>query len=165
EGTSKIFGVPGESYLSVMDAIYDNDHIEYVSARQEGGASYMAEGYAKASGEVGVCMATRGPGATNLSIGLHTAKQDSTPLVALIGQVERPFMGKEAFQEVDFEAYFSHLCKWSVEINEVERIPELLHRAFYEARSGRPGPVVVSLPHDMLEEYTTYTNSKPLHVN
>src|SRR5699024_2345651 len=111
------------------------------------------------------CMATRGPGATNLSIGLHTAKQDSTPLVALIGQVERPFMGKEAFQEVDFEAYFSHLCKWSVEINEVERIPELLHRAFYEARSGRPGPVVVSLPHDMLEEYTTYTNSKPLHVN
>lgn len=116
----------------------------------------MAEAYAKASGKVGVCMATRGPGATNLSIGLHTAMQDSTPLVALIGQVERPFKEREAFQEVDFAAYFSHLCKWAVEIDSAERIPELLHRAFYVARSGRPGPVVVSLPHDMLEDVIDY---------
>jgi len=165
EGTSKIFGVPGESYLSVMDAIYDNDHIEYVSARQEGGASYMAEGYAKASGEVGVCMATRGPGATNLSIGLHTAQQDSTPMVALIGQVERNFRDREAFQEVDFVGFFSHLCKWTVEINNASRIPELLHRAFHVARSGRPGPVLVSLPEDMLDDIVSDQTYKPYHVS
>jgi len=165
EGVQKAFCVPGESYLGVIDGVYEHPSIELISTRHESGASFMAEAYAKASGDVGVCMATRGPGATNLSIGLHTAMQDSTPLVALIGQVERPFMGKEAFQEVDFEAYFSHLCKWTVEINEVERIPELMHRAFYETRSGRPGPVVVSLPHDMLEDVTDYTDSQSLKVN
>lgn len=112
----------------------------------------MAEAYAKASGEVGVCMATRGVGASNLAIGLHTANQDSTPLVALLGQVERPYRKKEAFQEVDLASFFGHLCKWTVEIEEADRIPELLHRAFHVARTGRPGPVVVSLPHDMLED-------------
>lgn len=156
EGVEKAFCVPGESYLGVIDALYEHPSIELISTRHEGGASFMAEAYAKASGKVGVCMATRGPGATNLSIGLHTAMQDSTPVVALIGQVERSFKGKEAFQEVDFSSYFSHLCKWTVEIDSVERIPELLHRAFYVARSGRPGPVVVSLPHDMLEDTMTY---------
>ncbi|VEF46269.1 acetolactate synthase large subunit, biosynthetic type [Bacillus freudenreichii] len=156
EGVKKAFCVPGESYLGVIDALYEHSDIELISTRHEGGASFMADAYAKASGQVGVCMATRGPGATNLSIGLHTAMQDSTPLVALIGQVERPFKGKEAFQEVDFTSYFSHLCKWAVEIESVERIPELLHRAFYTARSGRPGPVVVSLPHDMLEDTMDY---------
>ncbi len=156
EGVKKAFCVPGESYLGVIDALYEHPEIELISTRHEGGASFMAEAYAKASGKVGVCMATRGPGATNLSIGLHTAMQDSTPLVALIGQVERPFKGKEAFQEVEFSEYFSHLCKWAVEIDSVERIPEILHRAFYTARSGRPGPVVVSLPHDMLEDTMEY---------
>lgn len=156
EGVEKAFCVPGESYLGVIDGLYEHPKIELISTRHEGGASFMAEAYAKASGKVGVCMATRGPGATNLSIGLHTAMQDSTPLVALIGQVERPFKGKEAFQEVDFAAYFSHLCKWAVEIDAAERIPETLHRAFYIARSGRPGPVVVSLPHDMLEDVIEY---------
>src|SRR5699024_3232364 len=165
EGVKRAFCVPGESYLGVIDGVYNHRSIQLISTRHEGGASFMAEAYAKASGDVGVCMATRGPGATNLSIGLHTAMQDSTPVVALIGQVERPFIGKEAFQEVDFEAYFSHLCKWSVEIDDVERIPEILHRAFYEARSGRPGPVVVSLPHDMLEDITTYKESKPIRFN
>ncbi|HLR71848.1 MAG TPA: thiamine pyrophosphate-dependent enzyme [Pseudogracilibacillus sp.] len=165
EGVKRAFCVPGESYLGVIDGLYNHPSIQLISTRHEGGASFMAEAYAKASGDVGVCMATRGPGATNLSIGLHTAMQDSTPVVALIGQVERPFIGKEAFQEVDFEAYFSHLCKWSVEIDDVERIPEILHRAFYEARSGRPGPVVVSLPHDMLEDITTYIDSKPIRFN
>jgi len=165
EGISKVFGVPGESYLNVMDAIYDNDNIEYVSARQEGGASFMAEGYAKASGEVGVCMATRGPGATNLSIGLHTAHQDSTPMVALIGQVERDFRDREAFQEVDFVGFFSHLCKWTVEINKADRIPELLHRAFHVARSGRPGPVLVSLPEDMLDDIVSDQTYKPYYVS
>ncbi len=156
EGVEKAFCVPGESYLGVIDGLYEHPTIDLISTRHEGGASFMAEAYAKASGKVGVCMATRGPGATNLSIGLHTAMQDSTPLVALIGQVERPFKGKEAFQEVDFAAYFSHLCKWAVEIDSAERIPEILHRAFYIARSGRPGPVVVSLPHDMLDDVVEY---------
>ncbi|NYF25243.1 thiamine pyrophosphate-dependent enzyme [Sporosarcina sp. JAI121] len=156
EGVKNAFCVPGESYLGVIDALYEHSEIQLISTRHEGGASFMAEAYAKASGEVGVCMATRGPGATNLSIGLHTAMQDSTPLVALIGQVERPFKGKEAFQEVEFSSYFSHLCKWAIEIDSVERIPEMLHRAFYTARSGRPGPVVVSLPHDMLEDTIEY---------
>lgn len=165
EGVKKVFGVPGESYLHVLDAFYDQSDIEYISTRQEGGASFMAEGYAKASGTVGVCMATRGPGATNLSIGLHTAQQDSTPLIALIGQVERPFRDREAFQEVDFVAYFSHLCKWTVEINDAERIPELLHRAFHVARSGRPGPVLVSLPEDMLEDVTETVTHHAYHVS
>lgn len=159
EGVEKAFCVPGESYLGVIDGLYEHPDIDLISTRHEGGASFMAEAYAKASGKVGVCMATRGPGAANLSIGLHTAMQDSTPLIALIGQVERPFKGKEAFQEVDFAAYFSHLCKWAVEIDSVERIPEILHRAFYIARSGRPGPVVVSLPHDMLEDEMEYMES------
>lgn len=162
EGVKTAFCVPGESYLGVIDGLYNHPTIQLISTRHEGGASFMAESYAKATGDVGVCMATRGPGATNLSIGLHTAMQDSTPLVALIGQVERPFIGREAFQEVDFEAYFSHLCKWAVEIDDVERIPEILHQAFYKARSGRPGPVVVSLPHDMLEDFTIYEGSKPI---
>src|SRR5690625_1310959 len=165
EGVKKAFCVPGESYLGVIDSLYNHPSIQLISTRHEGGASFMAEAYAKASGEVGVCMATRGPGATNLSIGLHTAMQDSTPVVALIGQVERPFKGKEAFQEIDFAAYFSHLCKCAVEIDVAVRLPEILHRAFYEARSGRPGPVVVSLPHDMLEDVTTEKESKPIQFN
>lgn len=162
EKVRKAFCVPGESYLGVIDALYEHPSIQLISTRHEGGASFMAEAYAKASGEVGVCMATRGPGAANLSIGLHTAMQDSTPLVALIGQVERPFKGREAFQEVDFSAYFSHLCKWAIEIDSADRISELLHRAFYMARSGRPGPVVVSLPHDMLEDVADYVEQPVL---
>lgn len=156
EGVKKAFCVPGESYLGVIDALYEHPQIQLISTRHEGGASFMADAYAKASGEVGVCMATRGPGATNLSVGLHNAMQDSTPVVALIGQVERAFKGREAFQEIEFSSFFSHICKWAVEIDTVERIPEILHRAFYTARSGRPGPVVVSLPHDMLEDTTEY---------
>lgn len=162
EGVEKAFCVPGESYLGVINGLYKHPSIELITTRHESGASFMAEAYAKTSGKVGVCMATRGPGATNLSIGLHTAMQDSTPVVALIGQVERPFKGREAFQEVEFTSYFSHLCKWAVEIGSVERIPELLHRAFYIAHSGRPGPVVVSLPHDMLEDTVTYVEGQVL---
>lgn len=152
EGVTKVFGVPGESFLNVLDAMYEEPSMEFISGRQEGGSSFMAEGYAKSTGEVGVCMATRGPGATNLSAGLHTAQQDSTPMVAMLGQVERHFMGREAFQEVDFASYFKDLCKWSVEIDDASRIPEILHRAFHIARSGRPGPVVVSLPEDMQDD-------------
>lgn len=165
EGVKKIFGVPGESYLNVLDAIYEqSDDIQFISTRQEGGASFMAEGYAKATGEVGVCMATRGPGATNLSIGIHTAQQDSTPLVALIGQVERPFKYREAFQEVNYLSFFDDLCKWVVEIDDVKRIPELLHRAFHIARSGRPGPVVVSLPEDMQDDFIEENVYEPIRI-
>ncbi|MES1042657.1 thiamine pyrophosphate-dependent enzyme [Peribacillus simplex] len=164
ENVNKIFGVPGESYLEVLDALYQHPRIEFISTRHEGGASFMAEGYAKASGKVGVCMATRGPGATNLSIGLHTAQQDSTPLVALIGQVDRPHKNREAFQEIDLAAYFSHLCKWTVEIDRTERIPELLHRAFHIARTGRPGPVLVSLPEDMLTEIAEVKELHSYHI-
>jgi acetolactate synthase-1/2/3 large subunit len=152
EGVEKFFCVPGESYLGVLDALYDKSGIQVISTRHEGGASFMAEGYAKMSGKVGVCAATRGVGSANLSIGIHTAYQDSTPMVALIGQVERPFRGREAFQEVDLASYYGHIAKWAVEIDRAERIPEILHRAFAVARSGRPGPVVVGLPHDMLED-------------
>ncbi len=165
EGVEKAFCVPGESYLGVIDGLYNHSHIQLISTRHEGGASFMADSYAKASQKVGVCMATRGPGATNLSIGLHTSMQDSTPVVALIGQVEKKFKGKEAFQEVEFASYFQHLCKWAIEIDSAERIPELLHRAFYIARSGRPGPVVVSLPHDMLEEEIEYREGNRLHYS
>lgn len=170
EGVRKVFGVPGESYLNVLDAMYEEPSIEFISGRQEGGVSFMADGYAKATGGVGVCMATRGPGATNLSAGLHTAQQDSTPVVAMLGQVERKFKNREAFQEVNFAAYFKELCKWSVEIDDASRIPEILHRAFHVARSGRPGPVVVSLPEDMQDDivediqhefYNTIRVSKP----
>jgi acetolactate synthase-1/2/3 large subunit len=164
EGVTKVFGVPGESYLNVLDALFEENEIDFISARQEGGASFMAEGYAKAKGEVGVCTATRGPGATNLSIGLHTAQQDSTPLVALIGQVERPFKNREAFQEVDFVSFFKDLCKWTVEIDDANRIPEILHRAFHVARSGRPGPVLVSLPEDMQDDLVTRDTHGPIKV-
>lgn len=160
EHVEQAFCVPGESYLGVIDSIYEHEMIDLITTRHESSAAFMAEAYAKETGKVGVCMATRGPGATNLSIGLHTAMQDSTPVIALIGQVERPFLGKEAFQEIDLAAYFRHLCKATVEIDIVERIPELLHHAFYTAKSGRPGPVVVSLPHDMLEDGMDYKGSK-----
>jgi acetolactate synthase I/II/III large subunit len=152
EGVEKVFCVPGESYLSVLNEMYQHPNIELITGRHEGGVSFMTEGYAKASGKVGVCFATRGPGATNLSIGLHTANQDSTPVVAFIGQVEKEFCGKEGFQEIDLAEYFSHLVKWTVEINDASRVPELVHRAFHMARSGRPGPVVISLPQDVLDE-------------
>lgn len=165
ENVKKIFCVPGESYLSVMDGLYDYPEIQLISTRHEGGAGFMAEGYAKSSGEVGVCMVTRGPGAANMSIAIHTAQQDSTPMVALIGQIERANKEKEAFQEVDLQAFFSHLCKWTVEITQTERIPELLHRAFHIARSGRPGPVVVSLPQDMLNEVAEYVELNSYHTN
>src|SRR5690625_2932690 len=165
EGVTKVFGVPGESFLNVLDAIYEEPSIEFISGRQEGGVSFIAEGYAKATGEVAVCMATRGPGATNLSAGLHTAQQDSTPMVAMLGQVERHFMGREAFQEVDFASYFKDLCKWSVEIDDANRIPEILHRAFHVARSGRPGPVLVSLPEDMQDDIVTRDTHGPIKVS
>ncbi|WP_028784503.1 thiamine pyrophosphate-dependent enzyme [Thalassobacillus devorans] len=150
EGITKVFCVPGESYLPVLDEIYEEPSIDLISARHEGGASFMAEGYAKASGKPGVVMATRGVGAANLSIGVHTAYQDSTPMVVFLGQVDSKFLGREGFQEVDLVQFFKPITKWAVEINQADRVPELIQRAFRIAQTGRPGPVVVSLPEDML---------------
>ncbi|NCU18457.1 thiamine pyrophosphate-binding protein [Pallidibacillus pasinlerensis] len=152
EGITKVFCVPGESYLPLLDALYDEDSIELISCRHEGGAAFMAEGYAKASLKPGVVMATRGVGGNNLGIGIHTAYQDSTPLVVFLGQVSTKFRGREGFQEIDLDEYFKHIAKWTVEIHDPERTVELVTRAFRIAQSGRPGPVVVSLPEDVLPE-------------
>ncbi|WP_239587093.1 thiamine pyrophosphate-dependent enzyme [Bacillus ectoiniformans] len=152
EGVTKVFCVPGESYLPLMDAIYEEETMQLVSARHEGGAAFMAEGFAKATSIPGVVLATRGVGAANVAIGVHTAYQDSTPMVVFLGQVHRQFRGREGFQEVDLEQFFGPIAKWTVEIRDAERVPELVQRAFRMARTGRPGPVVISLPEDVLKQ-------------
>jgi acetolactate synthase I/II/III large subunit len=152
EEINHVFCVPGESYLEVMDAIYDVDGMELISTRHEGGAAFMAEAYAKATGKPGIAMATRGVGGSNLAIGIHTAHQDSTPMVVFLGQVDSKFRGREGFQEVELDRFFGHICKWAVEIRDVERIPEIVQRAFRIAKSGRPGPVVVALPADIIKQ-------------
>ncbi|MDQ0214151.1 acetolactate synthase-1/2/3 large subunit [Oikeobacillus pervagus] len=151
EGVTKVFCVPGESYLPVLDAIYDEPTIDLISARHEGGASFMAEGYAKATRKPGVVMATRGVGGANLTIGVHTAFQDSTPMVVFLGQVHSQFRGREGFQEIELDQFFGPIAKWTVEIKDASRVPELVQRAFRIAQTGRPGPVVISLPEDMLK--------------
>lgn len=155
EQVRNVFCVPGESYLAILNALYDVREINVISARHESGAAFMAEGYAKTSGEPGVVLATRGVGATNLSIGVHTAYQDSTPMIVLLGQVNHTFRGREAFQEVDLDRFFGHIAKWAVEINDPKRIPEMMQKAFHISRSGRPGPVVISLPEDVLQMCAT----------
>lgn len=151
EGVHTVFTVPGESFLPVLDALYEHrDRIGTVSHRHESAAGFAADGYAKASGEVGVCLVTRGVGSGNLAIALHTAFQDSTPLVALVGQVPTHVRHREAFQEVDLDRVFGPMTKRAFEVTRTDRIPELLQRAFRVARSGRPGPVVVGLPEDVL---------------
>ena len=150
EGVSKVFCVPGESYLPVLDALYGEASIDVVSNRHEGGAAFMAEGYAKASLKPGIVLATRAVGGANLSIGVHTAYQDSTPMIVFLGQVHRKFRGREGFQEVELDRYFQHIAKWTVEVTDPGRMPEMVQRAFRIAQSGRPGPVVVSLPEDVL---------------
>lgn len=152
-GTDRVFCVPGESYLAALDALYDaSKDIDLIICRQEGGAAYMAEAYGKLTGKPGICFVTRGPGATNASIGVHTAFQDSTPMLLFIGQVARDQRDREAFQEIDYRRMFSPIAKWVVEIDRAERIPELVSQAFHRAVNGRPGPVVVALPEDMLTD-------------
>ena len=152
QGVDRIYCVPGESYLPVLDALYDVPEIEVVSARHEGAAANMAEADGKLTGRPGICFVTRGPGATHAAVGVHTAFQDSTPMVLFIGQVARDARDREGFQEVDFRAMFAPLAKWAAEIDDPARIPEYLSRAFRVALSGRAGPVVLSLPEDMLSE-------------
>ena len=153
QAVDRIFCVPGESYIAVLDALHDKrNEIELVVCRQEGGAANMAEAHGKLTGRPGICFVTRGPGATNASIGVHTAFQDSTPMILFIGQVGRDFIDREGFQEVDFRAMFAPLAKWVAQIDDPARIPEYLHRAFQTAMAGRPGPVVLALPEDMLSQ-------------
>ncbi|HKU87680.1 MAG TPA: thiamine pyrophosphate-binding protein [Casimicrobiaceae bacterium] len=145
------FGVPGESYLAVLDALHDvRDRLPFVICRQEGGAAYMAEAYGKLTGRPGVVFVTRGPGATNAAVGIHTAAQDSTPLVAFVGQVGSDTVDREAFQEIDYRRMYSGVAKWAAQIDRADRIPEYVAHAFRLAMSGRPGPVVLALPEDML---------------
>jgi acetolactate synthase I/II/III large subunit len=149
QGVDHVFCVPGESYLAVLDALHDAT-INVTVCRQEGGAAMMAEAAGKLTGRPGICMVTRGPGATNASHGVHIAMQDSSPMILFIGQIETGMREREAFQEVDYKAFFGSMAKWVVEIDKVERIPELVTRAFRVAMQGRPGPVVIALPEDML---------------
>ena len=159
-GATRAFGVPGESYLAVLDALHDTaGKLDFVLCRNEGGAAFMAAAWGKLTGQPGLCMVTRGPGATNASIGIHTAMQDSAPMLVFVGQVGTDMRGREAFQEIDYRAMFGTVAKWAVEIDHVDRIPEILARAWTTALSGRPGPVVIALPEDML---TSLSSAAPL---
>ena len=148
-GVKRVFQVPGESFLAALDGLLDHD-IEVVTCRHEGAAAMMAEAHAKLTGQVGVCFVTRGPGACNASAGIHIARQDSSPVVMFVGQISRSDRGREAFQEVDYRQMFGDLAKWVEEVDQTERLPEFIQRAFQTALSGRPGPVVLALPEDML---------------
>ncbi|MGN6461811.1 MAG: thiamine pyrophosphate-binding protein, partial [Pseudolabrys sp.] len=150
-GVTHAFCVPGESYLAALDALHDSA-IELIVCRQEGGAACMAEAHGKATGRPGICFVTRGPGATNASAGIHIAQQDSSPMIVFVGQVGRDMREREAFQELDYRAVFGTMAKWATEIDDPARIPEIVSRAFHTACNGRPGPVVVALPEDMLRE-------------
>ena len=165
QGARMAFGVPGESYLPLLDGLHDvRDKLSFVLCRQEGGASYMAEAYGKLTGEPGVLLVTRGPGATNGSIGVHTAFQDSTPLVMLIGQVGSDFLEREAFQEIDYRRMFGQMAKWVAQIDRAERIPEYVSHAFHTAMAGRPGPVVLALPEDVLFSQAAVADVAKHHV-
>ncbi|MFN7723605.1 MAG: thiamine pyrophosphate-binding protein [Rubrivivax sp.] len=172
QGVDTCFGVPGESYLAVLDGLHEHrDRIRFIACRQEGGAAFMAEAQGKLSGRPGVCFVTRGPGATNASIGLHTAFQDSTPMVLFVGQVASDQRDREAFQEVDYRQMFGPgtlgMAKWVGEVHSADRLPEYVSRAFHTALQGRPGPVVLVLPEDMLTTPTAapvLPRAEPAHA-
>lgn len=159
-GVERISCVPGESYLAVLDALKDSG-IETLVCRQEGGAAMMADTWGRLTGKPGICMVTRGPGATNASAGLHVAKQDSIPMILFIGQIGRDMKEREAFQEVEYRRAFTEFAKWVGEIDDARRIPEFVTRAFAVATSGRPGPVVLTLPEDMLLDEVDAPEAKP----
>ena len=159
-GVQHVFCVPGESYLAVLDAFHDRA-LKITVCRQEGGACMMAEAVGKVTGRPGVCFVTRGPGATNASPGIHIARQDSTPLVMFVGQIGRDMREREAFQELDYRAVFGSMTKWVTEIDDPARVPEIVSRAFHTAANGRPGPVVVAIPEDMLTERVAVADAPP----
>jgi acetolactate synthase-1/2/3 large subunit len=151
QGVDLAFCVPGESFLAVLDALYDaRESLRLIVCRHEGGAAYMAEAYGKLTGRPGIAFVTRGPGASNAAVGIHTAQQDSTPLIVFVGQVGSDFHDREAFQEIDYRRMYGSIAKWAAQIDCAERIPEYVARAFRVATQGRPGPVVLALPEDML---------------
>lgn len=161
-GADTAYCVPGESYLEVLDALHDvKDRFTLINARHEAGAANMAEAHGKLTGEPGICMVTRGPGACHAAIGVHIAQQDSTPMILLVGQIARGTTDREAFQEVDYRAMFGPIAKWATQIEDPRRIPEYMARAFRVATSGRPGPVVVALPEDMLTEVVAVADARP----
>jgi len=161
-GADTAYCVPGESYLEVLDALHDvQDRFSLINARHEAGAANMAETYGKLTGKPGICMVTRGPGACHAAIGVHIAQQDSTPMILLVGQIARDTTDREAFQEVDYRAMFGPIAKWATQIDDPARVPEYMARAFRVATSGRPGPVVISLPEDMLTEVVSVADARP----
>ena len=162
-GTDTVFSVPGESFLAVLDGLYDSP-IRLITCRHEAGAANMADAYGKLTGRPGICIVTRGPGATHASVGVHTAFQDSTPLILLVGQVASDQVEREAFQEMDYRRMFGPMAKWVAQIDRADRIPEYVARAFTAACAGRPGPVVVALPEDMLSSETDVPDVLPFHV-
>lgn len=161
-GCKAVFGVPGESYLTALDALWERANVvRYVTCRHEGGACFMAAAYADATGDPGVCFVTRGPGAMNAAIGLHAAFQGSTPLILLVGQISTAHRDREAFQELDYRHVFGPMAKWVAEIDHPSRIPEYLNRAWRTAISGRPGPVVLVFPEDVLKAESDAPDLKP----
>jgi acetolactate synthase-1/2/3 large subunit len=160
-GARLAFGVPGESFLAALDAFVDHPELSFITCRQEGGAAMMAEAYGKLTNEPGICFVTRGPGATSASAGVHVAFQDSTPMILFIGQVARDMLEREAFQEIDYRRMYGQLAKWVAQIDDPARIPEYVSRAFYTATSGRPGPVVLALPEDVLSALCLATPAHP----
>ena len=161
QGCDRVFLVPGESFLAALDGLHDLPGIGTVVCRQEGGAAMMAEAYGKLTGRPGVCMVTRGPGATNAAAGVHVAFQDSTPLVLIIGQVGRDMLDREAFQEMDYRRMYGEMAKWVAQVDQTERIPEYMSRAFHTASSGRPGPVVLAMPEDVLSARADVPDARP----
>lgn len=159
-GVERVFSVPGESFLAALDGLYASG-IQNVVCRHEGGAAMMAEAHGKLTGRPGIAFVTRGPGATNASAGVHVARQDSTPMILFVGQISRADRDREAFQEVDYRAMFGPLAKWAAQIDRTERIAEYLARAFHLATSGRPGPVVLALPEDMLSDRAEIADLSP----
>jgi acetolactate synthase-1/2/3 large subunit len=162
-GIDLVFGVPGESYLAVLDALHDAP-LRLIVTRHEGGAANMAEAYGKLTGRPGVCLVTRGPGATHAANGVHTAFQDSTPMLLLIGQVARDAAGREGFQELDYRAMYGPIAKWATQVDDAARLPEIVARAFATATSGRPGPVVIALPEDMLTDRVDVPDARRYQV-
>ncbi|MFL5376594.1 MAG: thiamine pyrophosphate-binding protein [Myxococcales bacterium] len=162
QGADHVFCVPGESHLALLDGLYDErEKVRLIVCRHEAGAANMADAYGKLTGRPGIALVTRGPGATHASVGIHTAFQDSTPVVLLIGQARRDFLDREAFQEIDFRRMFGEFSKWVAQIDDARRIPEYVSHAFHTAMSGRPGPVVLALPEDMLEEQAVANTVPP----
>ncbi len=161
QGCDMVFCVPGESYLAALDGLYGDNAVRTVVCRQEGGAAMMAEAYGKMTGRPGVCFVTRAPGATNAASGVHIAQQDSTPMILFIGQVGRGMMDREAFQEVDYRRMYGPLAKWVAQVDAIERIPEYVSHAYHLATSGRPGPVVLALPEDVLSAAAEVADAKP----